>query len=102
MKLNRVYLSDLHSPIGYHLVDLFRTDHTDPYNPTIIVGSSSLPPSSPITHTFNVIHPLLSLQTTLRLAVGQQWTAIWSSSFLITLPMRRKCSFDVHLLLFSL
>jgi hypothetical protein len=71
MSLSRVYLSELHSPIGYHLVDLFRTDHIDPHNPTLIVGSSQLPPSAPVSHTFNVSQSLLSLRIIHRSAVGQ-------------------------------
>jgi hypothetical protein len=60
MSPTRVYLSDVHSPMGYHLVDLFRTDHIDPHSPTVIIGSSSMPPSGPISHTINVYFVLFS------------------------------------------
>ena len=63
MSPTRVYLSDVHSPMGYHLVDLFRSDHIDPHSPAAIIGSSSMPPSGPITHTINVSPTSFSLHT---------------------------------------
>ena len=54
--MNRIYISDLHSPIGYHLVDLLRTDHLTPDAPVLIIGSSTEPPAPPLSQTINV-HP---------------------------------------------
>lgn len=48
--MSKVYISDLDTPLGYHLVDLLRTDHIDPTNPTLIVGSSSSTQTLPSVH----------------------------------------------------
>lgn len=49
--MGKVYISNLDTPLGCHLVDLIRTDHLDPSNPTIIVGSAS----GPTPHTHHII-----------------------------------------------
>ena len=52
--MNTIYISEIHTSLGYHLVDLLRTDHIDPSSPTILIGSSAQPAQSPIHQTFSV------------------------------------------------
>ena len=55
--MGKVYISNLNTPLGCHLVDLIRTDHLDPSNPTTIVGSAS----GPIPHTHHIIDVPITL-----------------------------------------
>lgn len=53
--MNKVYISNVDTPLGYHLVDLLRNDHQNHISPISIVGSAETA-GQDIPHVYQTIN----------------------------------------------
>ena len=101
MKRN-VYISNIDSPLGYHLAQFYRDDHLQFHPHTRIIGSASqLTHLNGVYAVINVFRFISSLKNSPNSPVEPSWTAISSSSTLAHQPMRQRSSSNVHLSPFS-
>jgi len=73
----KIYISDIDSPLGYHLLQNFRDDHLDLHRSTLIVGTAKKGQHlNGVYQTIEVTYKQFSSQNNLNLHAEQQWIAM--------------------------